>query len=88
MTEFEIARLTLRESALWVAVAQVTATLAIGIAQVAVVWYGIRAMQRAGTQRVREQDQRHTEAMQRLDQQRTALETLIKRTAAAPDPAA
>lgn len=65
MTEFETATLAfqtgslaLRESALWIAVAQV-----------AVVWYGIRAMQRAS-----EQDQRHTEAMR-------ALETLIERTA-------
>ena len=81
MTEFEIAGIALRESALWVAVAQVTATVAIGIGQIAVVWYGIRAMQRAGTQRAREQDQRHTEAMTRLDQQGRALETLIERTA-------
>ena len=74
MTEFEIATLAfqtdslaLRESALWVAVAQVAASLAIGIAQVAVVWYGIRAMQRAGAQRAHEQDQRHTESMRALD---------------------
>ena len=87
MSEFEIATLAyqqaslgLRESALWVAVAQIAASLAIGIAQVAVVWYGIRAMQRAGTQRAREQDQRHAEAMTRLDQQGRALETLIERT--------
>ena len=88
MSEFEIATLAyqqaslgLRESTLWVAVAQVAASLAIGIAQVAVVWYGIRAMQRIGTQRAREQDQRHAEAMTRLDQQGRALETLIERTA-------
>ena len=37
----------------------------------------IRAMQRAGTQRAYEQDQRHTEAMARLDQQGRALEALI-----------
>ena len=68
MTEFEIATLAyqqaslaLRESALWVAVAQVAASLAIGIGQIAVVWYGIRAMQRAGTQRAYEQDQRHAD---------------------------
>ena len=84
MTEFEIATLAyqqaslaLRESALWVAVAQVAASLAIGIGQIAVVWYGIRAMQRAGTQRAYEQDQRHAEAMARLDQQGRALEALI-----------
>ena len=83
MSEFEIATLAhqqstlaLRESALWVAVAQVAATLMIGIGQIAVVWYGIRVMQRAGAQRAREQDQRHAESMR-------ALETLIERTAPA-----
>ena len=83
MSEFEIATLAyqqatlaLRESALWVAVAQVAATLTIGIGQIAVVWYGIRVMQRAGAQRAREQDQRHAESMR-------ALETLIERTAPA-----
>ena len=84
MSEFEIATLAyqrsslaLGESALWVAVAQVAASLAIGIGQIAVVWYGIRAMQRAGATRAKEQDQRHAEAMQRLDQHQTALEALI-----------
>ena len=83
MSEFEIATLAyqqatlaLRESALWVAAAQVAATLMIGIGQIAVVWYGIRVMQRAGAQRAREQDQRHAESMR-------ALETLIERTAPA-----
>ena len=80
--------LALRESALWVAVAQVAVSLAIGIAQIAVVWYGIRAMQRAGAQRAHEQDQRHTEAMRALDalidgqrRQGEALSALIERTA-------
>ena len=80
--------LALRESALWVAVAQVAVSLAIGIAQVAVVWYGIRAMQRVGAQRAHEQDQRHTEAMRALDalidgqrRQGEALSALIERTA-------
>jgi len=90
MSEFEIATLAhqqatlalresalaLRESALWVAVALVAAALTIGIGQIAVVWYGIRVMQRAGAQRAREQDQRHAESMR-------ALETLIERTAPA-----
>ena len=89
MNEYEIATLALRESALWVAAGQLAATLLVGAAQIAVVWYGIRAMQQAGAQRAREQDQRHTEAMRRLDQQaqdaasqRRALETLIERTGA------
>ena len=72
MNEYEIASLAAREAALWVAVAQVAATLAIGIGQIAVVWYGIRAMQRMGATRAREQDQRHEEAMQRLDAARDA----------------
>ena len=91
MNEYELASLAAREAALWVAVAQVAATLAIGIGQIAVVWYGIRAMQRMGATRAREQDQRHEEAMQRLDDQRRALEaliagmeTMIERTAPEP----
>ena len=68
MNEYEIASLAAREAALWVAVAQVAATLAIGIGQIAVVWYGIRAMQRMGATRAREQDQRHEEAMTKADQ--------------------
>ena len=88
MNEFEIASLAAREAALWVAVAQVAATLAIGIGQIAVVWYGIRAMQRMGATRAREQDQRHEEAMTALNEliragqvQTAALETVIERTA-------
>ena len=85
MTEYEVATLALRGSAAWAA----WAAVAVGILQAAIVWYGIRAMQQAGAQRAREQDQRHTEAMRRLDQQaqdaasqRRALETLIERTGA------
>ena len=80
MTEYEAATLAFRtaalavqETGLEVTIAQVAAALAIGIGQIAVVWYGIRAMQRAGAPRAAEQDQRHAEAMQ-------ALETLIART--------
>ncbi len=82
MNEYEIASLAAREAALWVAVAQVAATLVIGIGQIAVVWYGIRAMQRMGATRAREQDQRHEEAMTRADQRHeetmTALNELIR----------
>ena len=74
MTEFEIATLAARDAALWVAIAQIAAAIAIGLGQIAVVWYGIRTMQRAGEQRARDQDQRHDEAM-------TALRALIARTA-------
>ena len=72
------AALALRASALTVAKWQVAATLAIGIGQIAVVAFGIRAMTRAGERRAREQDQRHDEAM-------TALRELIRRTAPAAD---
>ena len=68
MNEYEAATLALRESALWVAVAQVVATVVIGCGQIAVVWFGIRAMQTAGDRRARGQDQRHAEAMRRQDQ--------------------
>ena len=40
----------------------------IGIGQIAVVWYGIRAMQRMGAARAREQDQRHEETMAALNE--------------------
>ena len=72
------AALALCASALTVAKWQVAATLAIGIGQIAVVAFGIRAMTRAGERRAREQDQRHDEAM-------TALRELIRRTAPAAD---
>lgn len=67
MTEYEAATLLTRY-----------ASIAIGIGQIAIVWYGIRAMQRAGDRRAREQDQRHEETM-------TALRELIARTGKAAD---
>ena len=72
MDEYEAATLAVRAAALWAAYGQIAATLAIGIGQIAVVWYGIRAMQRMGAARAREQDQRHAETMQRLDAARDA----------------
>ena len=73
---FRTASLTAQHAGLWIAAAHV----AVGLIQAGIVWYGIRAMQRAGAQRAAEQDQRHAEAMQALDMQRQALETLIART--------
>ena len=67
MTEYEAATLMTRYAA-----------VAIGVGQLAVAWYGIRAMQRAGNRRAREQDQRHVETM-------TALRELISRTGRASD---
>ena len=62
MTEYETA-------ALLIAAAHVV----VGLMQVAIVAYGIRAMRTMGERRAREQDQRHAEAMR-------ALEALIERT--------
>ena len=80
MNEYETATLALRTASLaaqhaglWIAAAHV----AVGLIQAAIVWYGIRAMQRAGDRRAEEQDQRHVEAMQRIDQQGAALTALI-----------
>ena len=64
MTEYEAATLAARHTGLWIAAAQV----GVGLLQAAIVWYGIRAMQRAGDRRAREQDQRYTEAIHHQDQ--------------------
>ena len=67
------------------------AALVIGAGQIAIVWYGIRAIRRAGEHRAREQDQRHTETMRAHADQHRALKALIsgmksviERTAPAP----
>ena len=73
MSEYEAATLATRYAGLWIAAAQV----GVGLLQAGIVWYGIRAMQRMGATRAREQDQRHEETMQRLDNQHRALEALI-----------
>ena len=59
MGEYELASLALRGVGNWIAAAHV----AVGLIQAAIVWIGIRAMQRAGDRRAAEQDQRHAEAM-------------------------
>ncbi len=111
MTEYEIATIAFQEATIafqdatlasraighWIAIGQIAATLAIGLGQIGIVWYGIRAMNRASAERARDRkqaeldrrqaariaDQRHTETMSALDLQRQALETLIARTAPA-----
>ena len=55
--EFQAASLVIRESALWVAVAQV----AISAAQTGIVFYGIRAMIRAADQRGRDAERDRAE---------------------------
>ena len=88
---FQESSLALQESSLavgrtglWISGAHVVATVVIGLGQIAVVWYGIRAMMRAGERREREHERRHAESMRRFDVQARALETLIERTAPAP----
>ena len=87
MSEYELATLVfrdatlaIREQTLWVAIAEVVVTLLIGVGQIAIVWIGIRAMQRAGDIRAQEQDRRHTEAQNNHTQAMTALRELIVRT--------
>ena len=78
---FRTASLAAQHAGLWIAGAHVAVGLAVGIAQVAVVWYGIRAMQRAADRRADESrrleaadERRHAETMQALDTQRQALD--------------
>ena len=74
MTEFETATMALRDASLWVAVAQVAATLLIGGGQIGIVWFGIRAMQQTDERRAEDEDKRHAEAMRKLDDDRVASE--------------
>ena len=61
-------------------VATLAASVAIGLGQIGIVWYGIRAVTRSAKDRIDEHDKRHAETMAALDIQRQALETLIART--------
>ena len=56
MTPFETA-------SLWAAFGHITVAATIGLGQIAIVWYGIRTMQKMGAQRAREQDSRHEEVL-------------------------
>ena len=60
MTPFETA-------SLWAAYGHIAVAAAIGLGQIAIVWYGIRAMQQMGAQRAREQDSRHDEVLRESD---------------------
>ena len=87
MTEYELATLSVREWGLWAAFGQIAATVAIGLGQIAVVWFAIRLMRDAGERRAKEQDQRHDETMLALRElidgqrdDRQALRELIART--------
>ncbi len=60
MTPFETA-------SLWAAFGHITVAATIGLGQIAIVWYGIRTMQKMGAQRAREQDSRHEEVLRESD---------------------
>ncbi len=60
MTPFETA-------SLWAAFGHITVAATIGLGQIAIVWYGIRTMQKMGVQRAREQDSRHEEVLRESD---------------------
>ena len=61
-------------------IATLASSIAIGLGQIGIVWYAIRAMTRTTTDRANEHDKRHTEAM-------TALRELIARTGQSHNPA-
>ena len=89
MNEYELATLAIRKWGLWAAFGQI----AIGLGQIAVVWFGIRVMRQAGERPAKEQDQRHTQIMAdqrtRHDEAMLALRELIARTGRAePAPGA
>ena len=60
MTPFETA-------SLWAAFGRIAVAATIGLGQIAIVWYGIRTMQKMGAQRAREQDSRHEEVLRESD---------------------
>ena len=78
MTTFELASLVV--------------SVAIGPGQIGIAWYGIRTVNRASDERAKDRrqaaqvaDQRHAEAMRRLDIQARGLEILIARAAPTAD---
>ena len=79
MTEYEAVALATRDAALWVAIAQVSATLAVGTAQCVLIWAGLRFMRRAADARDRLMDAQRREADQRHVETMAALEALIER---------
>ena len=91
MTEYEAATLAIRSASLWAVYGQIAATVTIGLGQIAVVAWGIRAMQRATERRAddaRDEARRRDRADERRDkaderrhaEAMRALEALIART--------
>ena len=95
MTEFQMATLELSRIGLWISAIHAFISLIVGVVQCALIWYGLRLMQR-GTERREAQskrqheetmtalDTRHRESMRALDtrhrENMKALEALIERT--------
>ena len=95
MTEFQMATLELSRIGLWISAIHAFISLMVGVGQCALIWYGLRLMQR-GTERREEQskrlheetmaalDTRHRESMGALEtrhrESMRALEALIERT--------
>ena len=95
MTQFELATLELSRIGLWISAVHAFISLIVGFGQCALIWYGLKLMQR-GTERREEQskrqheetmaalDTRHREAMRDTDarhrESMRALEALIERT--------
>ena len=61
MTEFELATLALREYAIW-------ASIGVGLGQVLIVWYGIRAMNRSSGERANDRKE-HSRSLETLIRQ-------------------
>lgn len=91
MTEFEAATIAFRNASLWAMYVQAGIAGLVGLAQCALIAYGLRLMRAGNDDRQRQADlaeKRHEENMlalqqqgEALRQQGKALETLIERTA-------
>ena len=80
MTEFQMATLEISRIGLWISAIHAFISLMVGVVQCALIWYGLKLMQR-GTDRREEQSKRqHEETMTALKIQMRALEALIERT--------
>ena len=85
--ELREATLQLREATLYTGIAHVAVAFLIGTGQIAIVYYGIRTMQKMGLQRAAEtrkrdkaDKRRHRADIRRHTETMTALQELIRRT--------
>lgn len=84
MTEFQMATLELSRIGLWVFAIHTFISLIVGVVQCALIWYGLRLMQRGTERREAQSKRQHEETMTALDtrhrESMRALEALIERT--------